>query len=187
MSGIFVAVVGPSGVGKDTLLDGARRALLADPAFRFVQRSITRPSDAAGEDHIAVSQDAFDDAEAKGAFALTWRAHGLAYGVPADILTDLANGKTIIANLSRTALDEAHALGYTSLIVSVRASSEVLRARLKARGRENDEEIEARVERASAFNVSGDDVVELWNDTTPDAAIETFLELIRSKRLKAQA
>ncbi len=86
---MLVLVVGPSGAGKDTLLEAAREALAADPRFRFVRRAITRPAEAGGEAHEAVTDTQF----AARTFALAWQAHGLRYGIPNDIATDIAAGR----------------------------------------------------------------------------------------------
>ena len=57
--GTFVAVIGPSGAGKDTILAGARAALANDASFLFPRRVITRPADH-HEENEAISADAFD-------------------------------------------------------------------------------------------------------------------------------
>ena len=49
--GRLVLVVGPSGAGKDTLINRAKEALKGDPRFHFVRRVVTRAADAAAEDH----------------------------------------------------------------------------------------------------------------------------------------
>src|ERR1700753_2364228 len=94
---MLILVVGPSGAGKDTVLGLARRTLAGDRRFRFVRRVITRPESAGGEDHEPVSEVEF----ARRGFALQWQAHGLHYGIPLDIVDDLARGIVVVANVSR--------------------------------------------------------------------------------------
>ncbi|MBD0273468.1 MAG: phosphonate metabolism protein/1,5-bisphosphokinase (PRPP-forming) PhnN, partial [Acetobacteraceae bacterium] len=140
---MLVAVVGPSGAGKDTLMAGAR-ALIGprDGRFRFVRRAITRPAEAGGEDHEPLDREAFLRRRDAGGFALWWEAHGLLYGVPRDIETDLAGARCVVANLSRGALAEA-ASRYPLLVLEITAPPAVLAARLAARGREDQGAIAA--------------------------------------------
>jgi ribose 1,5-bisphosphokinase len=58
-NGAFVAVVGPSGAGKDTLIAHARSALAGEPQIDFVRRVITRPSDGQTEDHDTLADAEF--------------------------------------------------------------------------------------------------------------------------------
>lgn len=143
---MLVAVVGPSGAGKDTLMDAARMRIGPDPRFRFVRRSVSRPASAGGEDHEALDRDAFLRRRDAGGFALWWEAHGLLYGIPRDIEADLAAGRCVVANLSRGALDEANAR-YPLLVLEITAPPETLARRLAARGREDPDAIAARLAR----------------------------------------
>lgn len=92
MAGRLVLVVGPSGAGKDTLMRLAQEQLRDDRRFIFVRRVITRKADAALEDHDTMSEAAFAAAEAAGAFMLSWRAHGLGYGLPRSVADEIAAG-----------------------------------------------------------------------------------------------
>jgi len=74
---MLVAVVGPSGAGKDTLMGLARARLEGDTRFRFVQRAITRPAEAGGEAHRAIDLADFEAERAAGGFTLHWAARGL--------------------------------------------------------------------------------------------------------------
>ena len=147
-TGILIAVVGPSGVGKDSLIAAARIALADVPSVRFARRMITRPADEAGENHIPVSSGDFGQLEKAGAFAVSWEAHGLKYGVPASVLDDLEAGRIVVVNGSRSALARFQAVFPRLVVVNVTARPDVLAVRLAARGRESAQEIEARLARA---------------------------------------
>ena len=84
--GRLIAVVGPSGVGKDSVMAGL---IAARPDMRLVRRTITRAPDLGGEDYDAVTPEAFAEAARNGAFCVHWSAHGLSYGIPADVLRTL--------------------------------------------------------------------------------------------------
>ncbi len=172
---MLVLVVGPSGAGKDTVLAMARLALADDTRFRFVRRVITRPAEAGGEDHEAVSEAAF----AQRTFALRWRAHGLFYGIPLDVTDDLARGIAVVANVSRGVITEA-ADRFPVRVIEVTAPPEALASRLASRGRETAEDVARRLDRDVAIptHVPVDTVL---NDRTPAEAADRFVAaLIRA-------
>ncbi|MEO1138037.1 MAG: phosphonate metabolism protein/1,5-bisphosphokinase (PRPP-forming) PhnN [Pseudomonadota bacterium] len=144
--GRLIGVVGPSGVGKDSVM----AALAATrPDVKLVRRVITRAHDAGGEDYDAVDETAFEAEARRGAFALHWRAHGLRYGVPVCVEADLVAGHVCLVNLSRAVLADAQALFDGFTVLSLTAPKAVLAERLAARGRESATIIETRLNRAN--------------------------------------
>jgi len=172
-----VLVVGASGVGKDSVLDGARAAFRDDPRVVFVQRVITRPAGSGGEDNIAATSEEFAALSAQGAFAIHWPAHGLSYGLPRRIEDDLAQGRVVVANVSRQVLDDARQRYPGLTVCVVTASTDTLRARLLARGRETEAQIDARLAHVGAPTV-GADVVTIANDGDLADAVAAFARLI---------
>ena len=143
--GRVFAVVGPSGAGKDTLMEAAAAA---DPSLHLVRRVITRPEAAGGERFEGISREQFAARRAAGDFAIWWEAHGLYYGIPKSIHQELAAGRTVLFNGSRAALPAARQAFPDLRVILVKAPPEVLAARLAKRGRETASDITARLARA---------------------------------------
>ncbi|VXB26026.1 Ribose 1,5-bisphosphate phosphokinase PhnN [Pseudomonas sp. 8BK] len=150
MSGRLIYLMGPSGSGKDSLLNAARERL-AEQGCVTARRIITRSAEAVGEDAIGVSPAEFDQQEAAGAFALSWRANGLAYGIPRQINDWLAAGQDVLVNGSRGYLPKARERYPELLAILLQVDEAALRQRLQARGRESAEQIEARLARSRYF------------------------------------
>lgn len=165
-------VVGPSGAGKDSVMGFVRDQLGDRPDIRFVRRAITRPADAGGEAHDAISPHAFAAAEESGAFAVSWEAHGLSYGIPVETLAQLERGLTLIANGSRAALPRFRAVFPRLTIVNIVASPAILAQRLAARGRESEADIRARLSRQTMTAADLPDVVTI--DNSGDLSIAGF-------------
>ncbi|WP_234901835.1 phosphonate metabolism protein/1,5-bisphosphokinase (PRPP-forming) PhnN [Agrobacterium rubi] len=153
--GVMIVVVGPSGAGKDTLMQFAAAQLGETDKLHFVRRVITRDRDAGGEDHDAVNQDEFDRRQQAGDFCVSWQAHGLSYGIPVSVLDSLNQGKILIANGSRSALAHFKATFPCLKVINIVATPEVLAQRLESRGRESREDILRRLQRGS-IEVCGD-------------------------------
>lgn len=146
VKGPVIAVVGPSGVGKDSLMSGLA---VADPRLRSMRRVITRAASAGGEDYQPVNEAEFEALVRADVFALHWNAHGLRYGIPRDIEKLRLGASGVLVNLSRAVLLQAQEVFDDFRVISVTARPEVLAARLAGRGREDAAEVERRLARAS--------------------------------------
>ncbi|QNH05016.1 phosphonate metabolism protein/1,5-bisphosphokinase (PRPP-forming) PhnN [Pseudomonas sp. B11D7D] len=152
MQGRLIYLMGPSGSGKDSLLQTARAPLEAR-GCRFARRVITRSAESVGEDALGVTPAEFERLEGEGAFALSWRANGLAYGIPREIDDWLSAGQDVLINGSRGHLDAARQRYPQLLAVLLQVDEAVLRQRLLARGRETPEQIEQRLARSRELQV----------------------------------
>jgi ribose 1,5-bisphosphokinase len=147
MTARLIYVVGASGSGKDTLMTYAREKLAGKRGVCFAHRYITRSVAAGGENHVALTPEEFAARQAEKLFAMHWTSHGLHYGIGIEINQWLAKGIDVVVNGSREYLAEARRLYPELLPVCIEVSSEVLRQRLLARGREDAQAVEQRLQR----------------------------------------
>lgn len=166
---MIVAVVGPSGAGKDTLIAHAKHLR---PDLYLVRRVITRPSDAGGENFEGVSLAEFAARKARGEFALDWQAHGLHYALPR---TELAGTGLSLFNGSRAALPAALRLFPALKVILVTAPEAILAARLSARGRESAGDVNDRLARAGFAMPPGIPYVTVQNDGHLNRSIARFM------------
>ncbi len=180
-TGAFVAVVGPSGAGKDTLIAHARASLVKDPQYQFVRRVVTRPP-GEFEDHDTAIEEEFAGREAMGEFAISWRAHGLRYGVPLATIGAVESGIIAVCNLSRGAILDARHRFSRVVTLLVTAPNAIIAARLAARGRETPEETARRMARETTVSlaVAADRVVS--NDGTREEGARKFVLCLKRIR-----
>ncbi len=176
--GRLILVVGPSGAGKDTLIQGARVACEGDATVVFPRRVVTRPS-SASEDHDTVDPAAFNQALADDAFALWWDAHGHRYGIPASIEDDIRSSRTVVCNVSRTIVDLARRQYAFVAVVLITAPEAILEARLANRERPSDGILAQRIARSARLDQSCKPDFVIRNVGKPVVGIRRLLNVIR--------
>lgn len=177
----LVYVMGPSGAGKDTLMRLVKNRLKSEAhplPLVFVRRYITRPA-APSEDHIPVSEARFAELLHSGQLALSWQSHNLFYGIAQSVDEALQNGVSLVVGGSREALPRALDRFPSLLPVLVNAELSVLRERLRARGREDDEDMEERLSRASLGIPRGVYCPRVDNSGDPRKAADDLYRILR--------
>ena len=177
-AGRLIFLMGPSGAGKDSILDASRERLAA-AGVEIARRVITRSAEARGEAAHGVTPQQFADLLAQGAFAMHWQANGLDYGIPVQVDHWLQAGRPVLVNGSRAYLAEARARYPDLLAVLVEVSPVVLRERLLARGRETAAQVEQRLARNARLQHTDPSVHVLDNSTGLETAVAGLFTLLR--------
>ncbi|WP_267812956.1 phosphonate metabolism protein/1,5-bisphosphokinase (PRPP-forming) PhnN [Pseudomonas sp. RtIB026] len=184
--GRLVFLMGPSGSGKDSLIDAARERLFT-LGVEVARRVITRSAEAKGEAALGVSVERFEAMREAGAFALDWQANGLSYGIPVQLDAWLAAGRSVLVNGSRAYLANARQRYPDLVAVGLTVSQRALRQRLLARGRESNEEIEQRLARNFRLQAYDPGVHVVDNSASLAGAVEALLALLRNEGVIADA
>ncbi len=176
--GHLVLVVGPSGAGKDSVINGARSHFAGDARVVFARRIVTRKATAAAEDHDTLSEMAFALAVADGEFAFWWQAHNNGYGIPVSVEWDIAAGRTVVFNCSREIIAEAIGRYLKTTVVEITAPRDILVERIVARGRETHGDALARVSRNVAPYPSAATIVRINNVGALKTAVDELCAVI---------
>lgn len=176
--GRLVYVLGPSGAGKDSVINWARERLVSATQVVFTQRTITRPAHTDSESHHAVTEAQFESLHQSGEFAMCWRAHGHSYAIGKQIHHALQNGLTVVVSGSRDHLPQALRDFPSLQVVHINAPPGILRQRLLLRGREAAEDVEQRLEREALKVPDGMRIAEIRNDGNLAVAGASFLEYL---------
>jgi ribose 1,5-bisphosphokinase len=143
----LIVVVGASGAGKDSVLRAWLDSLPTHERPVLARRTITRPAGDPTEAHEPIGDAAFAAAQATGAFAFAWQAHGLHYGIRWHQLDPLWRGRWVVMNGSRSHLSDLLAIARRARVVEIVASPAARRQRLAAREREDTGAAQARLAR----------------------------------------
>lgn len=176
--GRLVLVVGPSGAGKDTLLNLARAACAGNPGIVFPRRLVTREA-SAFEDNLQVDDETFERLLAEGALAVHWGAHGHRYALPRSVEDEIRASHTVVANVSRMVVDPLRQNYADVVVVAISAPPEVLAERLAARARGSDGAIEHRLARSVDDTVAPD--ITIVNVGDPVAHADRLLQAITAR------
>lgn len=181
MSSLFY-VIGPSGAGKDALMQAARLALAGKPIV-FAHRYITREHSDASENFVRLSTAEFALRKSLGLFWLSWQSHQLDYAIGTEVRQWLQMGIRVVVNGSRQALPEVVRICAQDDIklipVWVHCEPSVLAQRLRARGRENEQQIQERLERAKAFTMPAGAVM-IDNSGALSHSVKQFLAYVQT-------
>lgn len=171
-----ILVVGPSGSGKDTLLRNARGHFCKTRDLGFIRRYITRPPDR-NEDNFYIDPKGFLTLKECRFFLSTWQAHGNYYGISNHSMKSGNNYIPLLCSISRDAIVDFEKEFPNTTTIHITAAKDILRQRLQKRGRENPEEIENRLKRATRPVVARN-LITFDNSTQLGESITNFISLL---------
>ena len=157
---LLVIISGPSGVGKDTIID-ALRARPRDKDYHYVVTCTTRaprPGEVDGVSYHVVARERFLAMRAAGELLEANEVHGNWYGTPRiEVGTALVAGHDVILKIDvQGAQVVKERVSDALLIFVVPPSLEALFQRLKARATESADELELR-QRNAALEIARQD------------------------------
>ncbi len=186
--GLLFVVSGPSGAGKDTLVEALRAQV---PRLRYSVSATTRaarPGEQEGEHYFFIERDEFEKRRTGGGF-LEWREYnGELYGTPRDFVgKTLSDGYDLIMKPEvNGALATKSAFPDAVLIFLVPDRFTHLRERLLARRTETNEEIAGRLEIAhqEMQSIRNFDYIVINEQGKPEQAVRDLHVILQAERFR---
>ncbi len=188
-SSLLVVLSGPSGVGKDAVMDGLRDRLRGQDGYHFAVTATTRPmrpGEREGEPYRFLSVSEFEDLLANDGLLEHAVVYGNRYGTPKDRVSEaLSNGEIVFLKVDVQGARSVREIAPESVSVFIAAPRlDVLRERLTGRETDTTEAIESRLslaesemEERHAF-----DHVVVNHQGRLDEAVENVLRIVDAER-----
>lgn len=184
--GNLFVFTGPSGTGKGTIL---KQVLTADPKVRLSVSATTRaprPGEEHGVHYWFLSQDDFVRKIGEGAFLEHACYVGNYYGTLEQPVNDqLAAGYDVVLEIEVQGALQIHEKRPDAIMIFVEPPSvEVLEARLRGRGTETEEKVNARIEaaRGELAQASRFDYIVVNDDL--QKAVDDVCAVLRAERCR---
>lgn len=182
---LLIVISGPSGVGKDTILDHMKQRGLP---FHFVVTATTRPirpGEVEGEDYFFVEEQEFLDMIDRGELiehALVYNDHK---GVPRQQIREaMDSGQDVVMRVDVQGAKTIRALAPAALLIFLTAGNEEeLARRLRKRRTESEADLQLRLATAKEELGYLDvfDYAVLNADSQVDVAVDTILAIIEAE------
>ncbi len=187
---LLIVISGPSGVGKDTVIQRMKERRLA---FHFVVTATTRPprpTEQNGVDYFFVSHDEFAEMIEQNElleYAIVYNDYK---GIPkAQVREALSSGKDVVMRIDVQGAATIRSLCPEAvLIFMTTGSEEELVARLKARKTETPEGLKLRIAtaRKELQRMDEFDYVVVNPDDQLDEAVDTILSIIHAEHHRVE-
>lgn len=189
-SPLLVVITGPSGVGKDTLVE---RMEERGCPFHFVVTATDRPprpDEVHGEDYFFVSTQTFEQMIENDKLLEYAVVYGQYKGVPKHQVREaMASGKDVVMRLDVQGAATIHRMVPDAVLVFLTASSEAeLERRLRRRGGDSLSQVERRIATAheEMKRLSEFDYVVVNRHCALDEAVDDVLAIIRAEHCRVE-
>lgn len=182
-AGKLFYIVGASGSGKDSILRQVMAVLIesdfpALTACRYITRENTSLNQQK-ENFISLSEKEFVARQSYGCFALDWQANDCRYGIGIEVDQWLAKGLSVVVNGSRSYLPVAKENYPQQLIsIEIEVPESVLLERLRSRKREDETQIQQRMQRHQRLKTELVTDSKVNNSGSIEAAVEELATII---------
>ncbi|MFL2756293.1 MAG: guanylate kinase [Dehalococcoidia bacterium] len=155
---LLIVLSGPSGVGKDAVLNHMKSN---DLDYHFTVTVTTRkkrPNEVDGIDYIFINKSKFESLKANDDLLESAEVYGNFYGIPkSQVLDALSNGKDVIMKLDVQGAKTIKKLAPNAVFIFLAAPTiDSLRNRLEKRMTESPDALETRLKTATSENTESE-------------------------------
>jgi guanylate kinase len=182
---LLIVISGPSGVGKDSVVQRMQERGLA---FYFVVTATSRsrrPEEVHGEDYFFVTEQSFQQMIADDELIEHAIVYGQYKGIPKQQVRDALNsGMDVVMRVDVQGAATVKNLVPEAILIFLRASTEEeLVMRLRNRKSDSDSQIQKRIEigRQEMKRISDFDYVVINHDCQLETAVDDILSIIRAE------